>query len=309
MDRQERARGTLLGVACGDALGRPVEGWPRSRIREEYGHLTEMQASGTHGLDAGATTDDTELTLCLARSLAETGTFDPDDVAARFASWFENDPTGIGGLTRRVLSRVSTGEDWQTAAESVWSRSPEGQNAGNGSVMRCTPLSVRFATDTERLVETSRVSSRLTHWDPRCTDGCAALDLVVAGFLRNVDDPVATALEVLGDSAHEEVVVALREAREATDPTMLPVTGYVIDTLEAGLGHALLAESAEEAIITAVNNGGDTDTVGAVAGAVAGARFGAGDLPERWLGELGVREEAQTLADQLVDQDAAGSAD
>lgn len=302
MARQEASRGTLLGLACGDALGRPVEGWPRSRIAEEFGRLTEMQARGRHGLPAGEITDDTELSLCLARSLVEVEDFDADDAAERFATWFEGDPTGIGGLTRRVLSRVSTGDPWRTAAKSVWARSPEGENAGNGSVMRCAPLAIRFVSDRDRLVETSLESSQITHWDPRCTYGCAALNLVVAGFLRDDPDPVSTALEGVDGTAPEEVCVALREARAATDPTMLPVTGYVIDTLEAGVGHALLADSVEEAVVAAVNNGGDTDTVGAVAGAVAGARYGASDLPDRWLSELTVREEATALADRLAEQ-------
>lgn len=300
MDGHDRARGTLLGLACGDALGRPVEGWPRSRIAREHGRLTEMQARGAHGLPAGAITDDTELALRLARSLVETAEFDPDDAAQRFATWFEGDPTGIGGMTRRALSRVATGDPWETAAEQVWTRSPEGQNAGNGSVMRCAPLAIRYVDDPSSLVEASATSSRLTHWDPRCAYGCVALNLVVSGYLRDESDPVSAALDELADEAPQAVRVALHEAATTTDPTMLPVTGFVIDTLEAGVGHALLAESAEEAIVTAVNNGGDTDTVGAVAGAVAGARFGVESLPDRWLDELTVREEARALADRLA---------
>ncbi|MFC6864941.1 ADP-ribosylglycohydrolase family protein [Halomicroarcula sp. GCM10025817] len=302
MDRTSRARGTLLGLACGDALGRPVEGWPRSRIAREHGRLTEMQARGAHGLPAGAVTDDTELALCLARSIVESDGFDADDAARRFAAWFEGDPTGIGGMTRRALARVATGEPWDRAAEHVWRQSPEGHNAGNGSVMRCAPLAIRFADDPATLIESSMTSSRLTHWDPRCTHGCAALNLVVAGYLRGADDPVSATLDRLDEDAPTDVAVALLEARAATDPTMLPVTGYVVDTLEAGVGHALLAQSAEEAIVTAVNNGGDTDTVGAVAGAVAGARFGVESLPETWLDELTVRTEAMALADRLAER-------
>ncbi|MFC7018948.1 MULTISPECIES: ADP-ribosylglycohydrolase family protein [Haloarcula] len=302
MDDTARARGTLLGLACGDALGRPVEGWPRSRIASEHGRLTEMQARGAHNLPAGAVTDDTELALCLARSIVESDGFDADDAARRFATWFEGDPTGIGGMTRRALARVATGEPWDRAAKHVWTQSPEGHNAGNGSVMRCAPLAIRYTDDPATLVETSVTSSRLTHWDPRCTHGCAALNLVVAGYLRGEDSPVSAALDRLDGEAPTDVAVAVQEAEAATDPTMLPVTGYVVDTLEAGVGHALLADSAEEAIVTAVNNGGDTDTVGAVAGAVAGARYGAESLPETWLEELTVRTEAGTLAERLAEQ-------
>ncbi|WP_276272282.1 ADP-ribosylglycohydrolase family protein [Haloarcula litorea] len=295
----ETARGVLLGLACGDALGRPVEGWHADRIERRHGTVDSMLGNGVHHLPPGSITDDTEMALCLARSLAERETWDPDDAADRFVAWARDDPTGMGGMTRRVLSRASKGEDWRTAARETWAASPEGQNAGNGSVMRCAPVAVAFAGDRERLVEASRESSRLTHWDPRCVDACAALNLAIAAAARG-DDPVASAREGLRatvDDPSEEVLTALDRA---VDGEALPVTAYVVDTLTAGAGHALAADSAREAIVAAVNNGGDTDTVGAVAGALAGARFGRERLPDAWLDDLEAREELTALADDLA---------
>ena len=278
----DRAEGVLLGLACGDALGQPVEGWPADRIEAEYGTLDEM-TGGTRGLGAGAWTDDTEQAVRLARSVLERGAFDPDDVADRFVAWYRSGPTGIGGLTRAVLGRVADGEPWREVSRDEWERRPEGRNAGNGSVMRCAPLAVAF--DPPALVTASRESSRVTHWDPRCVYGCEVLNRVVSDLLAGESDPLPDALAALPDDAPTELHDALESLPER-DPDAIRPSGYVVDTLEAALYHGLGADSLEDAVVAAVNMGGDADTVGAVAGAVAGARFGAGEVPDRWLESL-----------------------
>lgn len=295
----DRAAGVLLGLAAGDALGRPVEGWPASAIDREYGTLDRMVGNGVHRLPAGSVTDDTEMATRLARSLVECGGFDPDDVARRFVDWFEGDPTGIGGMTRRVLDRLASGQDWRTASRAVWEASPEGRNAGNGSVMRCAPLAVAFVDGGERLAAASRESSRITHADPRCTAGCAVLNLTIAGVLRDEQPEEALAAALGRAEPPEELRSALAPIPDR-DRRDLAVTGYVVDTLATGLQIGLSDDGAEAAIVEAVNLGGDTDTIGAVAGAIAGGRFGAADLPDRWLETLAVRRPLERLAGDLV---------
>lgn len=108
MDR-EYARGVLLGLACGDALGRPVEFASASEIATEYGRLDEMVGHGTWNQPAGTITDDTEQALCIARSLVEQQRFDPADIADQFVAWYESDPFNIGRMTMRSLSRLQKG--------------------------------------------------------------------------------------------------------------------------------------------------------------------------------------------------------
>jgi ADP-ribosyl-[dinitrogen reductase] hydrolase len=103
----DRARGVLLGLACGDALGRPVEFSSAAQIESEHGRLTEMIGQGTWNQPAGTTTDDTEQALCIARSLVGQQEFDPSDIADRFVAWYESDPFDIGGMTMRALSRLT----------------------------------------------------------------------------------------------------------------------------------------------------------------------------------------------------------
>jgi len=296
----DRARGALLGLACGDALGRPVEFASAEEISAEHGQLNEMVGQGTWNQPAGTITDDTEQALCIARSLVEHQTFDPADVADRFVGWYDSGPFDIGRMTMKSLSRLKHGDTWDEAGQHVWEQSREGQNAGNGSVMRCPPLAIPYATDWDRLTSVSRQSSQITHADPRCTEGCAILNLTIAGLLDDADAPLQDALDYVGADAPGELVTALEPLARGDAPGTLETSGYVVHSLQTALHDGLLADSVEEAIVTAVNRGGDTDTIGAIAGAVAGARFGASQLPDRWLGAIDEADELERLATQLT---------
>ncbi|WP_114579050.1 ADP-ribosylglycohydrolase family protein [Saliphagus sp. LR7] len=307
-DQRSRARGILLGLACGDALGRPVEFQPPDRIRRDHGRVTKMLANGTHGQPAGTITDDTEMALCIARSLADNGEFDPADIADRFVEWKASGPFDIGIMTSSALQRIQDGESWEEAGQNEWETSPEGSNAGNGSLMRCAPYAIAFRDDPDRLVEVSRQSSAITHADPRCQWSCALFNRTLANLLTDEERPLATATTALESGLPEEVLGAVEPVLESRHGQQANVdlenSGYVITTLQAGLYHGLTAGTAEEAIVDAVMMGGDTDTIGAVAGAVAGTRFGVDALPERWPDSLSARDELDMLASQLLDIDA-----
>ena len=299
------ARGALLGLAVGDALGRPVEFQSASAIRERHGRVTEMLGDGTHGQPPGTVTDDTDMALCIARSLVEQAAFDGEDIADRFLAWYRDGPFDIGLMTRDAIQRYAGGTSWRDAGREVWQDRPEGQNAGNGSVMRCVPHAIAFAEDMATLDRISRQSSAITHHDPRCRYGCAVLNCTVAGALRGTDDPLGDALARVEDDAPAELVETLRLVPGRVDGDRLRTTGYVVHTLQTALHDALTADSPEEAIVTAVNRGGDTDTVGAVTGAIAGARSGASELPDRWVEQLQSREDIGLPAGALATSDTA----
>jgi len=291
---RDRAAGVLLGLACGDALGRPVEFESTNSIASEYGRVTEMLGDGTHGKPPGTVTDDTELAVCIARSLIATEAFDPADVASRFVEWYESGPFDAGMMTVDALRRLERGAEWDSAGRDVWESRPEGQNAGNGSVMRCAPYAIAFADSPEMVIEVSRTSSAITHADQRCTYGCAVLSRTLAALLTGEDEPLKEALDAVAADAPDELVDALESVLDRVEPEELQSSGYVVHTLQSALYHGLTASTAREAIVDAVNMGRDTDTVGAVTGAVAGARFGADALPDSWLDELTVEEHTHT---------------
>jgi ADP-ribosyl-[dinitrogen reductase] hydrolase len=297
------AEGCLLGLACGDALGRPVEFKSAATIEAQHGTVETMLGDGSHRKPAGTITDDTELALRIARSLVTCGGFDGEDVAERFVDWYETGPFDIGLMTRDSLGRLQRGESWNQAGQAVWESRPEGSNAGNGSVMRCAPYALAFADDPQHLGQVSEQSSAITHADPRCKRGCAVLNLTIAALLRAEDEPLQRALDTTypEQSDAPEVLTAVENLLDGVSAAEINNGGYVVDALQAGLYYALDAPSAKDAIIRAVNAGGDADTVGAITGAVAGARFGADGLPDAWLDEIDETAELRGLAGELIE--------
>ncbi|MFC7027179.1 ADP-ribosylglycohydrolase family protein [Halomicroarcula sp. GCM10025710] len=291
----DAAKGTLLGLACGDALGRPVEFRSPEQITEQHGTLTDMVGHGTHGKPAGTVTDDTDLALCIARSLAEQAAFDGEDIADRFAEWYDDGPFDVGLMTADAISEYKTGTSWRDAGREVWQRRAEGSNAGNGSIMRCAPHAIAFADESDTLERVSKQSSAITHHDPRCQYGCVLLNHTIAGYLNGTDDPVTDAIARIDGAAPDELVETIRLVPDVVDENQLENTGYVVHTLQTSLYEALTADNAAEAITASVNRGGDTDTLGAVTGAIAGARFGADALPDQWLDTLEYRDDLGCL--------------
>lgn len=292
---KNNAAGILLGLGCGDALGRPVEFTSASRIERTHGTIDEMLGDGTHGKPAGTVTDDTELAVCIAESLHTKKEFDPADVADRFLAWYQSEPFDVGLMTAESLRRIDRGERWDEAGRIVWEARPEGQNAGNGSVMRCAPYAIAFADRPDRLADVSRSSSAITHADPRCTAGCAILNRTLAGLAAEEPDPLQTALDELEADTPDELLEALRVVPEAVDPGDLQSSGYVVHTLQSALYHGLTADTAKAGIVEAVAMGRDTDTVGAVTGAVVDARFGATALPDDWVEALRFDDDRRSM--------------
>lgn len=298
MTLADHYEGCLLGLACGDALGGPVEFMSRTEVATEHPNgLREFIGGGWLQLAPGEITDDTQMTLALARSLVERGGLDMDDVAARFVDWYRRDPKDIGNTTRAAIVNLANGVPWAEAGERV---ARGGGAAGNGSVMRCAPIALRYRDDVVAMQRASIDSARVTHADSRCTWAAVALNqaivhLLNGGSLDSVID--AATARVANDDVRERTVgAANRSIHEVKSG------GYVLDTLSAALWCLLRHDSFEATVVAAVALGDDTDTTGAVAGAMAGAFYGASAIPDRWLRLLQSRDELRGLAGELLRQ-------
>ena len=298
---ESHAQGVLLGLAVGDALGRPVEFKTRQQIQQRHGTLTEMIGNGTWSQPSGTITDDTEQALAIARSLATQGRFDPADIARRFVDWYDSDPFDVGVMTQKSLHRLRQGEAWEEAGRRVWRESSEGKNAGNGSVMRSPPLAIAYGSAPTKLTTVSMETSVITHADYRCQYGSAILNLTIAAILQGKSAPLQSAINHVESSAPEELLNALEPIASGEPVQSLPTSGYVVHTLQTAFHDGLRSDSVEEAIVTAVNRGGDTDTIGAITGAIAGARFGNEDIPDNWLDAVEETDELNRLAKELME--------
>ena len=286
----ERAFATLLGSALGDALGATVEFCTPSEIRDQYGVLRKIVGGGWLKLKAGEVTDDTEMSLCIARSLATVG-WSPADIAERFAAWFKNWPLDVGNTCRRGIARyINHG----TLAGPF----NEG-DAGNGAAMRVAPVALATLADSSLLERWAVEQGHITHNHPLSDAACVLIGRLI--HLGCTGQP----LERLQREA--EVVVA-RFPTFRFSPYRGLSTAYVVDTMQTVLHYFLSTHSFEECLVATVNQGGDADTTGAIVGAIAGAYYGLAQLPRHWVRKLApaLVSEIGDLSGHLVERSPLG---
>ena len=290
----DRARGCLLGLAVGDALGTTLEFSPRNAQPRQ----TEVTGGGPFRLRPGEWTDDTAMALALGESLVACRGFDPRDAMDRFVAWWRDGAyscTGtcfdIGVTTAQALGRYRRAGDpfAGPAAEDT---------AGNGSLMRLAPAPLFTLADVVEADRLAREQSRLTHGAPQAVEACAFFAALLREAVLGMNKEAVLAPRAWdGDAAVRAVAGGGWHRR---DRAAVRASDYVVHTLEAAVWAVGRTESFEDALVLAVNLGEDADTVGAVTGQLAGALHGEGGIPEHWLAPLAWRERITDLADALV---------
>ena len=287
----ERAQGCLVGLAVGDALGTTLE----FRSPGSFEPLTDMIGGGPFRLKAGQWTDDTSMALCLAESLLECEGFDLGDQAQRYVRWWRDghhSATGscfdIGNTVRAALSLFQ-----QTGRAASGSR--DTYSAGNGSIMRLAPIPIHF-NDPDDAIYYAGESSRTTHQAPACIDACRFLAGTLWGLIHG-----AAKEEIMTPNYHpsggvwesfDPAIAMIAEGSYKTkEPPEIRGTGYVAQSLEAALWAFDRSTCFEDGALLAVNLGDDADTTGAVYGQLAGAFYGLGGIPERWMEKLHASEQ------------------
>jgi ADP-ribosyl-[dinitrogen reductase] hydrolase len=290
----DRARGAMLGLAVGDALGTTLE----FSVRDEHPHHAEMTGGGPFRLKPGQWTDDTSMALALADSFVAHPDLDARDLMDRFVSWWregEYSCTGtcfdIGIATRDALARYrETGDPFAGSTDPY--------SAGNGSLMRLAPAAIRALCDPAAAHHLAVEQSRTTHAAPQAVEACAFFAELLVRAMQGVPEA-----ELLAPRTWEgdPVIAAVAEGGWRGRPrSAVRSSGYVVHTLEAALWAVERTESFEEALVLAVNLGDDADSVGAVTGQLAGALYGMSGIPTRWLEPLAWRERLVGAADALL---------
>nr|WSY54479.1 ADP-ribosylglycohydrolase family protein [Streptomyces sp. NBC_00886] len=278
--RAERALGTVLGSAVGDALGAPFEFGPEGVFSARFptpGHGGEMCGGG--GWDPGEATDDTQMAVLVAESLLECGGLQLPDMFRRFQRWAAADPKDIGLQTEAVLS---SGDPWDLAAALHFRTSQRG--AGNGSLMRAATSAVHFACEgREATMNAARRIAALTHGDRAAWEGTAVFHELVRNALDGADplDGIEESLRSVHPDHRERYAVVL--APDWHPDRATEFNGAVWPCLGSAVWALRTTSSYEEAVRAAIDLGGDTDTVAAVTGGLAGAVYGSTAIPERWV--------------------------
>lgn len=302
----DRYRGALLGLAAGNALGIPVEGYPRTFIPRVHPNGVRDVAAEEIGRPWD---DDLAQAALLAESILECDACDLSDIAARLLDWRRENGRGIGHLTRLVLDAHASGLPVDDAAREIWERADRNA-AGNGAVMRCAPVALRWRRDPVRIVSESIRSALVTHHDPRCGWSAVAVNIALAGALGGRPADLVALAGALDEAGAPKSVGEAVRAVEGQPLHALHLDhdnsmGYTLKAMQAGLWALARNDSAEAILIEIVNEGGDTDTNAAVAGALLGARDGAAGIPERWIANIPETPRLVGLADRLFERSKA----
>ncbi|MEX2624722.1 MAG: ADP-ribosylglycohydrolase family protein [Acidimicrobiia bacterium] len=295
----DRFRGLMIGTAVGDSLGRPVEGHRRVSVDYVAEVITNPPPMRL--------TDDTAMTIGLAESLLAADGFSGDDLAQRFAENYRSDPDrGYGGGAIKVFKEVLRGMPWQKAAGSLFGGTG---SYGNGAAMRVAPVALWSFGDLGSTIRLAEETAKITHTHPEGIEG-AVLQAAAAWHALHSDANGKLDLDgILSDLKHLAHTDEFTQALEIL-PLCLDRDDEERTRLHLGNGvrasrsvitalHCFLKATAfEEAIVRALQMGGDVDTIAAMTGALAGARFGLAGIPEAWQQVEG-RAQLLALADAI----------
>ena len=321
---RERARGALLGLALGDALGMPTQGFSREVIAERYGVLHGFHPGPpdneiSAGQPAGQVTDDTDQAVILARLLIEgNGTVDPHRLVAELLDWEQRmhrrgSADLLGPSTKRALQAAADGTPVDRTGR--WGDT-------NGAAMRVAPVGIAWpCEDLDRLVAAVHQASKVTHDTGSAISGAAAVAAAVSSGVRGGSLPESLALAstaadlgaqlghyAAGANVAARIRLALRLARADDRVTAVralhDVIGVGVATSEAvptafGLV-AIAGDNLWDATRLAASLGGDCDTIAAMVGAIVGAHRGGADVPAPISSELATANPDLDL-DELTD--------
>ncbi len=292
--------GSLIGTGLGDGLGASLEGW-----------LTvdpaEVEALGEKR-PALIYTDDTHMMIGVAESLVENKGFDGEHMTHRFMDNYYREPfRGYGPGPPRIFRMIRGGEAWDKAAGKLY----RGGSYGNGSAMRIAPVGVFYYDDPLKLKEIAYKSSQITHTHELGKEGAALQAYAIALAASTEPSPEFRADEfsarlmdfIEHDVYKQKLKVIAKLSGEKNRSKVVTELGHGIEAynsvptaIYSFLSHP---HSFEEAVIYAISLGGDTDTIGAMTGAISGAYLGIEAIPQKWQVKLENREYIEGLADRL----------
>ena len=290
---RDRAIGAFLGLAVGDAVGTTLE----FERRDAQQRMEDMVGGGPFGLAAGDWTDDTTMALALAESLANCGMLDVRDLMDRFVRWMrkgEYSCTGhcfdIGNTTRAALTRYE-----RTGDPLAGSTDPH--SAGNGSLMRLSPVALRYWDDRAILDAAAAEQSRTTHGAETAVDACRGFAALLADAISG--KAKADLLAPRSFDGAPEISRILAGSWRGKAREEISSSGYVASTMEAALWSVARTSDFRSAVLVAANLADDADTVAAVTGQLAGALYGLGGIPDDWLGRVAWKDRLLDVAGRL----------
>lgn len=288
-DRQE---GSWLGQMSGDALGSQVEFDSPERLQRRYPNgLRDLGGSSIWGTAAGQVTDDTEMAIELMHALIESdGMINWNRVAQGYVRWYQSHPFDSGDTVRRAVSGAVANIEEPDHVADAMRQSANYDSKANGALMRQSPLAIwGYGLEPAVLGQVAGEDARLTHPNPVCREASAVYVTTIAEAIRTGLDAEASyqfAMEYHQKFGQEDDVLGCLEKARTMAPPYSHHIGYVLVALHNAFYQLLHTADFEGAVVSTVMIGGDTDTNGAIAGALAGAVYGKNAVPQRWIETL-----------------------
>ncbi len=285
-DIRDRARAAFLGVAVGDALGAGLEFMTPGEINAKYGTVREIVGGGWLRLRPGQITDDTEMSLCIARAVDSAEGWSLPVIAESFAGWLRTKPIDVGDTCRRGIRNYML----KGILESPFNQ----WDAGNGACMRMLPVALCTFSREDLLQEYAIQQAHITHNHPLSDAACIALGRLVHLSLQGYSKPRLR-------RELEDLLSCYENFR--FEPYRKLSSAYVVDTMQTVFHYFFKTRDFESCLVETVNQGGDADTTGAIAGMLAGAYYGMESIPKRWVKKIdrNLVDEIISLADRLLD--------
>lgn len=292
---QDRYRGALAGLACGDAIGTTAE----FQARGTFAVLTDMVGGGPFDLKPGEWTDDTSMALCLAHSLLYRQGFDPVDQMNRYCNWYNwgyMSSTGecfdIGNTTAQALRRYLDNQD-------PFAGSTDAASAGNGGLMRLAPVPMSYADDETAVFRYAGDSTRTTHGAQEAIECSRLFGLQLCAALHGGSKEAILSVAYPEPLSARVASIANRDFLDKP-AGQIKGSGYCVQSLEAALWCFWHTASFKDAVLKAANLGDDADTTAAICGQLAGACYGVQEIPEAWMAKLAMGGDILALADRLL---------
>lgn len=300
-DLEDRAAGALLGLAVGDAVGTTLE----FKARDSYKPISDMVGGGPFHLKPGEWTDDTAMALALADSFLSEGDLNEADLLRRFVQWREQGAyscTGhcfdIGITTANALQR------WKREGV-VHAGSTDPSTAGNGSLMRLSPVALRYWNNREQLRDAAARQSKTTHAAAEAVDACIVYAEALADAIEGLPRSAVLRNREENFSGAIQAIVAGSWRNKRRD--QINASGYVAHSLEASLWAVARTSDFRSAVLLAANLGQDADTTAAITGQLAGAIYGASGIPSEWVSRVAWGSRIQDMARELFGNSRPGA--
>ena len=298
--------GCLYGQAIGDALGLGSEFMSKDEVIKNYpdglkNYDQIIQDAHRRRWAKGAWTDDTDMMLCILEGF-ENGRFNSHQVAPNFKDWFNGEPMGIGSHTYKVLCMGDYVEQPEMCSKLWWDLSRQ-QSAANGALMRTSVVGLAE----NEIEQQAEAICKLTHYDPRCVGSCVIAASIIHNLVWHDRQLSYDEIKDIAQRYDNKILEWVDAAYNSTDISMLDLDetysiGYTLRTLSAALWCYWHSPSFEEGLLSVVNEGGDADTNGAIAGAILGAKFGFLSIPEHYIDDLHNIEAYHNKITNLIEQ-------